>query len=210
MASSLTHRKVLKSLLKGQRKSTAITEKAFAHGLPPKAVKDEGSCLLGLLSFRSDSALAQLYGTSATLEHHHFNHAVMILQSEVRPAPLLSLTEGQLRGPHSLMCSSAEKWDPMFTLNSDPGALRGPIPCQRPCSRSSPAAFTWLCRRFCRFCRCRITYGVPGGGCLLPEHHHLVFLEGCSLGLWQSDPTFHSVEPNTMQRDGRTGRAKLW
>uniref|UniRef100_A0A670I3Q5 Phosphodiesterase n=1 Tax=Podarcis muralis TaxID=64176 RepID=A0A670I3Q5_PODMU len=28
------------------------------------------------------SALAQLYGTSATLEHHHFNHAVMILQSE--------------------------------------------------------------------------------------------------------------------------------
>lgn len=64
----------------------------------------------------------------------------MILQSEVRPAPLLSLTEGQLHGPHSLMCYSAEKWDPMFTLNSDPGALRGPIPCQRPCSRSSPAA----------------------------------------------------------------------
>uniref|UniRef100_A0ABK0L533 Phosphodiesterase n=1 Tax=Rattus norvegicus TaxID=10116 RepID=A0ABK0L533_RAT len=31
---------------------------------------------------KSDSALAQLYGTSATLEHHHFNHAVMILQSE--------------------------------------------------------------------------------------------------------------------------------
>ncbi|EPY73338.1 hypothetical protein CB1_013966006, partial [Camelus ferus] len=30
----------------------------------------------------SGSALAQLYGTSATLEHHHFNHAVMILQSE--------------------------------------------------------------------------------------------------------------------------------
>uniref|UniRef100_A0A803SLF2 Phosphodiesterase n=1 Tax=Anolis carolinensis TaxID=28377 RepID=A0A803SLF2_ANOCA len=28
------------------------------------------------------SALAQLYGTSATLEHHHFNHAVMIIQSE--------------------------------------------------------------------------------------------------------------------------------
>uniref|UniRef100_A0A3P9MCE1 3',5'-cyclic-GMP phosphodiesterase n=1 Tax=Oryzias latipes TaxID=8090 RepID=A0A3P9MCE1_ORYLA len=28
------------------------------------------------------SALALLYGTSATLEHHHFNHAVMILQSE--------------------------------------------------------------------------------------------------------------------------------
>uniref|UniRef100_A0A8C6JCW5 Phosphodiesterase n=1 Tax=Melopsittacus undulatus TaxID=13146 RepID=A0A8C6JCW5_MELUD len=31
---------------------------------------------------KSGSALAQLYGTSATLEHHHFNHAVMILQSE--------------------------------------------------------------------------------------------------------------------------------
>eukprot|EP00062_Callorhinchus_milii_P015136 gi/632965065/ref/XP_007898706.1/ PREDICTED: dual 3',5'-cyclic-AMP and -GMP phosphodiesterase 11A-like [Callorhinchus milii] len=31
---------------------------------------------------KSRSALAQLYGTSATLEHHHFNHAVMILQSE--------------------------------------------------------------------------------------------------------------------------------
>ncbi|CAG09990.1 unnamed protein product, partial [Tetraodon nigroviridis] len=28
------------------------------------------------------SALSLLYGTSATLEHHHFNHAVMILQSE--------------------------------------------------------------------------------------------------------------------------------
>ncbi|MBN3300306.1 PDE11 phosphodiesterase, partial [Amia calva] len=31
---------------------------------------------------KTGSALAQLYGTSATLEHHHFNHAVMILQSE--------------------------------------------------------------------------------------------------------------------------------
>ncbi|XP_074856869.1 dual 3',5'-cyclic-AMP and -GMP phosphodiesterase 11A isoform X1 [Carettochelys insculpta] len=31
---------------------------------------------------KSGSALAQLYGTFATLEHHHFNHAVMILQSE--------------------------------------------------------------------------------------------------------------------------------
>ncbi|XP_030436001.1 dual 3',5'-cyclic-AMP and -GMP phosphodiesterase 11A [Gopherus evgoodei] len=31
---------------------------------------------------KSGSALAQLYGTSAPLEHHHFNHAVMILQSE--------------------------------------------------------------------------------------------------------------------------------
>ncbi|TKS81966.1 Dual 3',5'-cyclic-AMP and -GMP phosphodiesterase 11A [Collichthys lucidus] len=32
---------------------------------------------------KTGSALALLYGTSATLEHHHFNHAVMILQSEV-------------------------------------------------------------------------------------------------------------------------------
>lgn len=32
---------------------------------------------------RTGSALSLLYGTSATLEHHHFNHAVMILQSEV-------------------------------------------------------------------------------------------------------------------------------
>ncbi|XP_066538715.1 dual 3',5'-cyclic-AMP and -GMP phosphodiesterase 11A [Hoplias malabaricus] len=31
---------------------------------------------------KSGSALALLYGTLATLEHHHFNHAVMILQSE--------------------------------------------------------------------------------------------------------------------------------
>ncbi|MCI4374568.1 hypothetical protein PGIGA_G00007680 [Pangasianodon gigas] len=31
---------------------------------------------------KSGSPLALLYGTSATLEHHHFNHAVMILQSE--------------------------------------------------------------------------------------------------------------------------------
>lgn len=33
---------------------------------------------------RTSSALAQLYGTKATLEHHHFNHAVMILNSEVQ------------------------------------------------------------------------------------------------------------------------------
>lgn len=36
-----------------------------------------------LWMFRSSSALAQLYGTDATLEHHHFNHAVVILNSEV-------------------------------------------------------------------------------------------------------------------------------
>ncbi|XP_029102986.1 dual 3',5'-cyclic-AMP and -GMP phosphodiesterase 11A isoform X2 [Scleropages formosus] len=31
---------------------------------------------------KTGSALSLLYGTSATMEHHHFNHAVMILQSE--------------------------------------------------------------------------------------------------------------------------------
>lgn len=44
--------------------------------------------MLGLVSCRTGSALALLYGTSATLEHHHFNHAVMILQSEVRSSLL--------------------------------------------------------------------------------------------------------------------------
>lgn len=43
-----------------------------------------GICWRRVFCFRSGSALAQLYGTSATLEHHHFNHAVMILQSEVQ------------------------------------------------------------------------------------------------------------------------------
>ncbi|OBS80121.1 hypothetical protein A6R68_21677, partial [Neotoma lepida] len=53
--------------------------------LAPIRLRGMTSCLDLLLSnlvLRSDSALAQLYGTSATLEHHHFNHAVMILQSE--------------------------------------------------------------------------------------------------------------------------------
>ena len=49
--------------------------------------------LMCLSSFRSGSALAQLYGTSATLEHHHFNHAVMILQSEVKTHHSASLLE---------------------------------------------------------------------------------------------------------------------
>ena len=41
------------------------------------------SCVCFCVRVRTGSALALLYGTSATLEHHHFNHAVMILQSEV-------------------------------------------------------------------------------------------------------------------------------
>ncbi|KAL4229189.1 Dual 3' [Mactra antiquata] len=31
---------------------------------------------------KTSSAIAQLYGTKATMEHHHFNHAIMILNSE--------------------------------------------------------------------------------------------------------------------------------
>lgn len=52
--------------------------------------KDVHRCLswvwshYSVLPYRTGSALALLYGTSATLEHHHFSHAVMILQSEVR------------------------------------------------------------------------------------------------------------------------------
>lgn len=42
-------------------------------------------CMIAIVVYltRSSSALAQLYGTKATLEHHHFNHAIMILNSEV-------------------------------------------------------------------------------------------------------------------------------
>lgn len=39
--------------------------------------------LSSLFGHRSSSPLSQLYGTQATLEHHHFNHAVIILNSEV-------------------------------------------------------------------------------------------------------------------------------
>ena len=41
--------------------------------------------LIGIMCFayiRTDSPLAKLYTTS-TLEHHHFNHAVIILSTEV-------------------------------------------------------------------------------------------------------------------------------
>ena len=48
---------------------------------------DDASVECHLIS-RSSSALSQLYGTQATLEHHHFNHAVMILNSEVCRPPL--------------------------------------------------------------------------------------------------------------------------
>lgn len=45
-------------------------------------------CVCVCMCVRTGSALALLYGTSATLEHHHFNHAVMILQSEVHYVPI--------------------------------------------------------------------------------------------------------------------------
>ena len=35
-----------------------------------------------LLIKRSHSALSQLYGTTATMEKHHFNHCIMILNSQ--------------------------------------------------------------------------------------------------------------------------------
>lgn len=67
-------------VLCGSRINTLI-QRASAGG----SLTGEGPwSLTHLSSFRSGSALAQLYGTSATLEHHHFNHAVMILQSEVQ------------------------------------------------------------------------------------------------------------------------------
>jgi hypothetical protein len=40
--------------------------------------------LLYRVCSRTGSALVLLYGTTNTMEHHHFNHAVMILSSEVR------------------------------------------------------------------------------------------------------------------------------
>jgi len=51
--------------------------------------------------YRSGSALSQLYGTEATLEHHHFNHAVMILNSEVCDRHVLLLFNAML-----LLCVS--------------------------------------------------------------------------------------------------------
>lgn len=39
---------------------------------------------------RTDSPLAKLYTTS-TLEHHHFNHAVIILSTEVSVPPALQV-----------------------------------------------------------------------------------------------------------------------
>lgn len=41
-------------------------------------------CVVIVLLPRTGSALALLYGTQNTMEQHHFNHAVMILNSEVR------------------------------------------------------------------------------------------------------------------------------
>ena len=43
-----------------------------------------------ILHNRTESPLAQLYGTS-TMEHHHFDHCIMILNSEVRFYHLFSV-----------------------------------------------------------------------------------------------------------------------
>lgn len=76
-----------------------ITEALTMHFKPSKWASAWGEIssgcrvnytLRGFLSCRTGSALALLYGTSATLEHHHFNHAVMILQSEVRLSSLFN------------------------------------------------------------------------------------------------------------------------
>lgn len=72
--------------------TTWTTEAQTTHSKPSKLQRHVRSVLVLVpeqiisccCSSRTGSALALLYGTSATLEHHHFNHAVMILQSEVR------------------------------------------------------------------------------------------------------------------------------
>lgn len=50
---------------------------------------------------RAGSALVLLYGTTNTMEHHHFNHAVMILSSEVRTTYSWN---GKLLFWHNLFC----------------------------------------------------------------------------------------------------------
>lgn len=54
-------------------------------------------CVRVCVRVRTGSALSLLYGTSATLEHHHFNHAVMILQSEVHYVPISAALQLQWR-----------------------------------------------------------------------------------------------------------------
>lgn len=55
------------------------------------------------LCVRTGSALSLLYGTSATMEHHHFNHAVMILQSEVLHVPIPAAMQLQWRFSRGIM-----------------------------------------------------------------------------------------------------------
>lgn len=60
---------------------------AFALVVSKLHIITSKSCIntvFAIFVLRTSSALAQLYGTKATLEHHHFNHAVMILNSEVQ------------------------------------------------------------------------------------------------------------------------------
>lgn len=73
-----------------QSRKSSLIQRA---GVGKSLTGGEPGSLSPLFSFRSGSALAQLYGTSATLEHHHFNHAVMILQSEVQTEYSASLLD---------------------------------------------------------------------------------------------------------------------
>ncbi|XP_077868875.1 LOW QUALITY PROTEIN: dual 3',5'-cyclic-AMP and -GMP phosphodiesterase 11A-like, partial [Saccoglossus kowalevskii] len=64
-------------------KETGILEKfKIDHELICAIKNKVKSVLFMFLQPRSHSSLSQLYGAKATMEYHHFNHAVMILNSE--------------------------------------------------------------------------------------------------------------------------------
>ena len=113
--------------------------------------------LTRLSSFRSGSALAQLYGTSATLEHHHFNHAVMILQSEVKTQHSASLLErNPMKWCFLLLFLCKEKYRESELLDFFFVAFKKffQMPDQGPCSDSSWAnsfGFSLLVRGLFRF-----------------------------------------------------------
>lgn len=66
--------------------SSQVSDLGLNYGMSHTVMDCKAHC--SVFPRRTGSALALLYGTSATLEHHHFNHAVMILQSEVRLIPI--------------------------------------------------------------------------------------------------------------------------
>ncbi|KAK0142218.1 Dual 3',5'-cyclic-AMP and -GMP phosphodiesterase 11A [Merluccius polli] len=65
---------------------------------------------------KTGSALALLYGTSATLEHHHFNHAVMILQSEASTSLHLLHLASTLLGHNIFANLSSKEYSNMMQL----------------------------------------------------------------------------------------------